>query len=367
MKICYVFTAGRRERLNSGKKFPDDFFYGYIKLQGNKKIVQQSDFDQYVSSNGIFGVIIAKILLMFNLDYSFLRTILLNRNMFADSEIICLTTNSQGVHFSFLKIMGFFKGKRIIFIPMGLYAKGRKVPFWGRLLYPLYFCRTVLITISKSEEQVLRKKLFFSLIRYCPFGVDAAYWTPGEAKAGKRQAPYALSIGNDQNRDYELLLKVWKPEFPVLKIITSLPTRSKLPENVEVLRGNWGTNLIDDEEIKDYFRQALFVIIPLKETSQPAGQSAALQAMACGKAVILSRIKGLWDTEHLRHMEACYLVEPHNREDLVQAIDFLRKYPEQAERLGGKARQLIEGRFNSRIFTAQLEATIKEITAVGTD
>ena len=268
MKICYVFTAGRRERLNSNEEFPDDLFYGYTKLNCDKKIVQQIEFKEWFPTNIIVFNIISKILSLFNLNYYFLRTIFINRNIFDDSDIIFLTTNSQGVHFSFLHIMGLFRGKKICFIPMGLYSKARNVPFLGKLLYPLYFCRTLLIAISKSEEQLLRRKLNFSQIKFIPFGVDADFWTAGDEIRDNHKRPYILSIGNDQNRDHDLLLKAWRPDFPVLKIITSLPIASNLPNNVEVIRGDWVNNLISDAEMRDYYRKAEFIIITLKDTLQ---------------------------------------------------------------------------------------------------
>jgi glycosyltransferase involved in cell wall biosynthesis len=365
MKICYVFTGGRKERLNSAKKPPDDFFYGYTQLQYDKKIVQQADFTEWVQSKSKIHSILCKLFLLLHLNYSFLRTILANRNKFADSDIIILTTNSQGDHFSFLKIAGFFRGKKLIVIPMGLYS--RNLPTVSRLILPILYSRTVLLPISREEEIELNNKLFLSKVIYLPFGVDQDFWTIGKINKNNQNQQYILSIGNDTNRDYEQLLSIWKPEFPLLKIITSLPMPTALPYNIEVISGDWRTNLIFDEGIREYFRNSLFVIIPLKETSQPAGQSAALQAMACGKAVILSRISGLWDRKYLKHMEVCYLVEPYDPEGMIKAIRFFKEYPEQAQRIGANARHLIEARYNTKNLATYLEATIKEITSIGID
>ena len=365
MKICYIFTGGRKERLISAKKTPDDFFYGYTQLRYDKKFVQQTDFAVFIGGKSKINYILSKIFLLLNLNYSFLRTILLNRNNFADSDILFLTTNSQGDHFSFLKIVGFFREKKIIFIPMGLYS--RNLPIVSRLFYPILYSNTVLLPISKEEEIELNNKLFLSKIIYLPFGVDQDFWTMGKIDKKSQEQQYILSIGNDENRDYEHLISIWRPEFPLLKIITSLPVSAELPYNIEVIGGDWRTNLISDEGIRDYFRNSLFVIIPLKETSQPAGQSAALQAMACGKAVILSRISGLWDRKYLKHMEVCYLVEPYDSEGMIKAIRFLKEFPEQAQRIGTNARHLIEARYNTKNLATYLEAIIKEITSIGID
>jgi glycosyltransferase involved in cell wall biosynthesis len=357
MKICYVFTGGRKERLRSPERFPEDFFYGYLRLAGDKKIVQESDFIQPPPPSGFHHRVLAKVLSWMNVDYFFLRTIISNRDLLADADTILLTTNSQGIHFSCLKALGFFRGKRIFFIPMGLYSGNRFIPRLARLGFPIIFRDTRLLAISIPETQVLRKRLFLSKVAYVPFGVDADFWTPAPQGPGGDEA-YVLSVGNDMNRDYELLIGAWETEFPLLKIITARPLPAQLPANVQVISGDWRRNLVSDEEIRAYYRQALFVITPLKETSQPSGQSATLQAMSCAKAVILTETSGLWAPESLRHLQSCYLIRPGSRQDLQQAVTFLGNSPPEAQRMGESAHRLIRERFNSRIFSRALESIL---------
>jgi glycosyltransferase involved in cell wall biosynthesis len=360
MKICYVFTGGRKERLRSQEPFPEDLFYGYLRLGGDKKIVQQSDFIQPPPAHGFRHRILAKLLSWMNVDYSFLRTIVFNRDLLEDADTILLTTNSQGIHFSCLKVLGFFRGKRIFFIPMGLYSRNRYIPWLAKLCFPIIFRGTRLLPISIPETEVLQKRLFLSTVAYVPFGVDTDFWTP--APQGSRgDEAYVLSVGNDMNRDYELLIGAWKPGFPLLKIITSQPLPARVPANVQIVNGDWRRNLIPDEEIRAYYRNALFVITPLKETSQPSGQSATLQAMSCAKAVILTRIGGLWAPESLRHLQVCYLTRPGSREDLQQAVTFLWNSPQEAKRVGESAHLLIRERFNSRILSQAIESIISRL------
>jgi glycosyltransferase involved in cell wall biosynthesis len=357
MKICYVFTGGRKERLRSPKRFPEDFFYGYLRLDGDKKIIQESDFIKPPPPRGFYHWIRAKLLSLMNLNYSFLRTILFNEDLLADADNILLTTNSQGIHFSCLKALGFFKGKKIFFIPMGLYSRHRIIPRLAKLCFPIIFRDTRLLAISIPETQVLRKKLFLSRVAYVPFGVDTDFWTPAPQGSGENEA-YVLSVGNDMNRDYELLIGAWKPEFPLLKIITSQLLPDKLPANIQVVKGDWNRNLVPDEEIRAYYRNALFVITSLKETIQPSGQSATLQAMSCARAVILTRTSGLWAPEYLRHLQVCYLTRPGSQQDLQQAVTFLWRSPQEAKRLGGSAHRLVMESFNSRIFSRAIESII---------
>jgi glycosyltransferase involved in cell wall biosynthesis len=80
--------------------------------------------------------------------------------------------------------------------------------------------------------------------------------------------------------------------------------------------------------------------------------------MACGKAVILSDTRGLWDRERMRHLETCYLVEPGRIDKLREAISFLNHHPEEAFRIGRNARRLVEEYYSSRIYGQALQEAV---------
>ena len=102
-------------------------------------------------------------------------------------------------------------------------------------------------------------------------------------------------------------------------------------------------------------------MIPLKDVDQPSGQSAALQAMACGKAVILTRTRGLWEAEHMRHMETCYLVDPADVDNLRHGIDYLWTNPREAQRIGENGRRLVENRYNACSLAQNLQRHVLEV------
>jgi glycosyltransferase involved in cell wall biosynthesis len=87
------------------------------------------------------------------------------------------------------------------------------------------------------------------------------------------------------------------------------------------------------------YRRADVVAVPLKDVWQPTGYSVTLQAMACGKAVVLSNIKGLWDPEVFRSGENCILVEPGNPAALGTALEQLHADPALRQIIGAAARQ----------------------------
>ena len=55
-------------------------------------------------------------------------------------------------------------------------------------------------------------------------------------------------------------------------------------------------------KIRELYQDA-FAIIPLKDVFQPSGYSVTLQAMACGKPVVLTKTKGLWAPKYLKTLK----------------------------------------------------------------
>ena len=99
----------------------------------------------------------------------------------------------------------------------------------------------------------------------------------------------------------------------------------------------------------------MFVIVPVKDVIQPSGQSCCLQAMSCGKAVILTNTIGLWDRENIVHNENIILVEPGNPADLSAAVKDLEKNHEKRLYLGKNARKLIESELNVNCMADEME------------
>ena len=82
---------------------------------------------------------------------------------------------------------------------------------------------------------------------------------------------------------------------------------------------------LTDLEVRTLYQDAFSVIIPLKNVFQPSGYSVTLQALACGKPVILTLTKGLWAPRLFKSLENCILVKPSNVEEIENAIRLLEK------------------------------------------
>lgn len=167
------------------------------------------------------------------------------------------------------------------------------------------------------------------------FGVDTEFWRP---TLDVLVSDFVVAVGQDHNRDYDLLANA--PGRHPTRIIT----RQKLAispgaDHVTTSTGDYFTSdSMTDADLRRLYNSAAAVIVPLKDVHQPSGYSVTLQAMSCGKPVILSNIKGLWDREFLVDGENCLLVRPGDAQALSQAIAKVRSDAGLRERLGKAAR-----------------------------
>jgi len=344
--ILFFFKKGRRERIIDNKNFPSEFFYGYEELE--KEGYNVSIFEELDMSFQIKNYFLIKILnfiskIMFDFPIKMILELLLNKTYkkINSANTVITTTNSIGLSLSFLKAFGIIKSK-ILFIYMGLL---QDKPNFLRLSILRFILKKVeILTLSKAEYKFLKLLFLDSKVNYLPFGVDQEFWLPN-AKTNNSE-PYVLAVGNDLARDWDLLISSWEEEFPNLKIISSLPINN-FKNNIEIIKGNWHSKTLADEEMRHLYCNSEFIIIPLKETLQPSGQSTCLQAMSCSKAVVLTKVKGIWDDKLMKHKENVLFIRSGNELDLKNSVKILIDDINLRESLGKGGRSLISSNFNS--------------------
>ena len=102
------------------------------------------------------------------------------------------------------------------------------------------------------------------------------------------------------------------------------------------------TNAFSDQKIKELYQNSFAVIVPLKNVFQPSGCSVTLQAMACGKPVILTLTKGLWAPKIFKNYYKFILVSPQNSEDIEESIRKLENNQEKYQSICIEARKTVE-------------------------
>jgi len=128
--------------------------------------------------------------------------------------------------------------------------------------------------------------------------------------------------------------------------------RDGLPPNVEM------REQVDPENLRDLYRRSRFVVVPLHDVEFDAGITAVTEAMAMGKAVIVSQTRG--QAGVISHGGQGFFVRPHDPRALRQAIEYLLDRPQEAERMGHAGRQLVEERHRLDDFVKQLAQIVRQ-------
>ena len=358
--LTFCYKSGRRGRLESAVSGPTEFFYGLPQLRTigfDVAILEDSDLGMAPPLPTVARILNKASLFFGNLPLGMALSLLVKRGYrkFAGSGCIVVTTNGMGMALAIAKALGRIEAP-VLLIAMGLLPLR---PSSLQVILFKYFAKYLHIACISREEQIFLQELLPEQdVKYIPFGVDINFWSPFDLHEGKRD--YVLAIGNDRYRDWTTLVKSWDPNLPTLKIVTSLPISHNLP-NIEVIRGDWRTNVIDDDAIRKLYQGASCVMVPLRDTIQPSGQSVCLQAMACGRPVVLSDIAGLWDRRLLRNGENVLLVRPGSNSDLRQAAKLLCEDQELNHRIGAGGRRLVLEHFNVVSMANALALLTKEI------
>lgn len=356
-KVAFLFKTGRSGRLEGSG--PQEFLYGFpqLRLAGwPAELVNDDEFGlDRLPAGGIWAVINHIGYVVFGIPlWSLWRLsdneVLRRLNSF---DVIVVTTNTLGVCMGVLKRMGVLRSK-LLYVAMGLVepTTPRRI-VW---VYRVVLRGTSICTVARADAAVLSAQLRLP-VTAIPFGVDTRFWHPDN----NDQLDYVLSIGNDRHRDYSTLVKAWKPSYPKLRIVTKLPIFT-LAENIEVIQGDWHQSALSDEEVRTLMQRARFVVLPIRNTVQPSGQSACLQAMACEKAVIITDFPGLWNRELLRNGATCIIAgPPGDRLGIQHAVERLLNDTTLAKAIGENARRVVESHLNVDRMAATIAAELDKL------
>lgn len=182
---------------------------------------------------------------------------------------------------------------------------------------------------------------------FLPFGVGDLTTTLGPGKRGD----YLLSIGRS-NRDWDFLIRALDGcGYPVRLVCDTLEERP-LPENMTLHRRVW------QEESWRWIRDCAAVVIPVLDSTIPAGETVLLQAMCFGKPVIAARSDGVW-ADYLVDGQTG-LVVAKERKALLEAVDRLMTDPALYCRISENSRREYRERFSLEGYGRRTGERLKE-------
>lgn len=364
MKIGFVYLGGRLQRSLPDARIPSEFFLGARELSARGHDVTMLEIGDAARPGLVAKVLTATAplgALPAKTYVGLYQQVLQLLPALADRDVVVAT--SSGLAFS----LAFWRWRRrlpfeVVGIQCGIthYAIGHSSRLASRFL--LRRMHTQLYADAELEWM----RSFFDIprerIEANLFGVDTAFWTPGADGAGRgapaREAP-VLAVGNDARRDFETLAQAARGAPWRLTVVTRRPL-PPLSDNVTVIRGSY-TEGVSDAELRDLYRDACCVVVPLKPGLQPSGQSVTLQAMACGTPVVLSRTAGLFDVGRLRDGEQLLLTDPGDPAALRAAVDRIVKDPSLRARLAQGGLDYVRRHGRIEGFADRLEALCARI------
>lgn len=360
-KVLYVFsrtTRAEHERLLEHRDAPDDLLYGYLKLssaefatQSITRCLDEWTWRRYVALP--LELMVARQVRM-GFALSFARDHLVNLRA---ADVIVTTVDTVGLPIAWLKRRRMLAAP-LVYISQGLTDRLERLPahsrrrqFWQALYGKMVRVAERVVVFGDGAAEPLQRLLRVEDQRLAvvPFGVDGEFWQPGKGQTGR----YVLSVGSDAARDYGTLVAAANARQ--LHIVTRLPVAQPAGHSTIAVGSHYS-----DVELRDLYQQADYVVTPLKDVAQPSGQSATLQAMACGKAVILTRTRGLWDRQIMRDRVNCCLVAPADVRSLRAAMEWLETHPGERQRIGLAARETVERYFTSRHVASAMAENIHE-------
>lgn len=196
------------------------------------------------------------------------------------------------------------------------------------------------ICITSYQARLLRQALGprAAPIKVVSLGIDTVFFDPAKVDLPQRR-PYLLSVGAEM-RNYGLLFDaVQGLDVEVLVKASSVwmaQARQELrtsPANVTLL-----AKQLSYLELRDLYVGAALVVVPLYDTSQAAGSTTILEAMAMGKPVVLTPSRGLPDG--LVSGKNCVVVKADPIQ-LAEAITTLLNNPAQMEAIASNGRRFV--------------------------
>lgn len=236
------------------------------------------------------------------------------------------------------------------------YYLRRALPRIDRIL-----CRTEAHVRYLNE----RFKVPLERLSFVPETTDPDFYCPDGESARADDWPQNSCIVSAglELRDYETLIEAVRG-LPVSVVIAAGSPWSharyvgvgRLPANVTVAS-------YTPVEMRELYRSASLVVVPVLPTMRACGMNVVLEAWATGKGVVASRTEGM--SAYLDDGETALLAEPGDAVDLRAKIVRLLNDPSEARRLGANGRARVEDELNLDRYLETVREAIESVVAAG--
>ena len=354
MRIAFVHYPGRLARLEAARsgEGPREFLFGAVELERQGHAVTHHELDPGAPVGGLARRLVDRQAGLRRLPPHASAAVLSGaRRLLPElrgADVVVATTTGTAV------ALAAWRWARRLETPLVGIVAGLLNDPWGRTrrattLPLLRRMHSMLYGPGEAPGLAALEPGLAGRVHVNRFGVDTAFWSPGGATTRG-----VLAIGNDGHRDGATLVEAAPRIDAEVTVLTHHPAPSALPANVRWQPADWHRRLLSDSEVRDAYRAAAVVVVPVKDVPQPSGQSVTLQASACGRPVVLTRTRGLWDPDGLRDGDNVLLVPPGDPDALAAAVRRVLDDPFAGEALGRAARATVEASAHIEGYAARL-------------
>ena len=214
-----------------------------------------------------------------------------------------------------LIVLRFFYNVKVSVFVMGLYSKNLKFKKLQKIhnaiiKFFVFFVDNMFFLGRGELEKAKEIHGDNSKLIYFPFCIDTNFWIGDIEVNHEAMSNDIIFVGNDGNRDIETLIEIAKnlPEINFIFVSEHKALKEFQLPNVQIFNGSWANELLTDTELKALYKSSKLTIIPLINSTQPSGQSVALQSMAVGTPVMITKTDGFWDINEFRDSEDVFFV-----------------------------------------------------------
>jgi glycosyltransferase involved in cell wall biosynthesis len=264
---------------------------------------------------------------------------------------------SDGEHLGIPLALAMDLGKARPHVVIGHWLTSPKKRMFFRVL-KAHRKMTRIIVHSRTQLEAAANQLGIPRDRmdFVPYCADDAFWRPLDVP----EENLIVSAGRE-HRDYDVLDRARQGLGHQL-VIAADSLHS--PGAVCTLPQPGTTALVcrlNHVELRDRYARAAVVVVPLLPNDFQAGVTTLLEAMAMGKAVIVSATEGQRDV--VVDGETGLLVPPGDVEALRDTLHRLIDDPAERARLGRNARRAVIERFSLDRYVEVLAAELRAATA----
>ncbi len=212
------------------------------------------------------------------------------------------------------------------------------------------------LALTPHVEAWLKREHPTARVRRVVWSADTEYYPPASG-----QGTYFAATGVTQ-RDYTMLLAAARVvDFPFV-ILGPAGMQSQAPANV-TWRGRKGSQphaTIDDDELRKLYQGARAILIPLlPDPDDASGFTNLLEAIACGRPVVMTRTGALDLTPAA--LGIGYDVNPGDATSWARALQTLAGEPETAAQFAFRSAELARIYFNLPRFEKDLVAYFSDL------